>query len=436
MAAVVHNVLEQFNITGRLFCVTTDNASNNGTMRKELESYMRSTTQEVEWSSDATKIPCMAHVIQLVVKAMLKAFNVDMAEEVIDVTGVSITDDTTVTSAIRKIRTLSNLVSRSAKKTELLLQKQSDIEAKRLLQLKRDIDIRWNSMSYEFTAAITAGVAKLRHYYTETGGPVEQTYALAAILDPSQKLDIFNAPEWDRSHSKKYCQIFLDYWKAYYQKDSRDQHEAVPPCPYTPTSLNAVFRMNRQLHKGWQSPSSTSYNEAERYLNAPVVSADADTPVLLVWKTLELSYPSVAKMARDILAVPATGTGVERIFNIARDIHEYHRAQMSTATVRESMIVKHYHRYKWELDNHWDNIDHVFGAPDPDSIIEDSDRQVAMTMDAEQDLPDPSTPHRATQGRNGRLETQRKRNFGVLNKDLQNDEASIDTPRHSQRLRR
>jgi hypothetical protein len=116
---------------------------------------------------------------------------------------------------------------------------------------------------------------------------------------------------------------------------------------------------------------------------------------------------------------------------------------MSPTTVRESMIVKHFHRYKWELDNHWDNVDHVFGAPDPDSIIEDSDRQVAMTMvissdeeDAEQNLPEPSTPHRATQGRNRRLETQRKRNFGVFNEDLQNDEASIDNPRHSQRLRR
>jgi hypothetical protein len=103
MAAVVHNVLERFKITRRLFCVTTDNASNNGTMRKELESYMRSTTQEVEWSSDATKIPCMAHVIQLVVKAMLRAFNVDVDKEVIDVTSVSISDDTTVTSAIRKV---------------------------------------------------------------------------------------------------------------------------------------------------------------------------------------------------------------------------------------------------------------------------------------------------------------------------------------------
>jgi hypothetical protein len=171
-------------------------------------------------------------------------------------------------------------------------------------QKLRNKDTAANPWVDEFIAAITAGVAKLKHYYTETGGPVEQTYALAAILDPSQKLDIFNAPEWDRFHLKKYRQIFLDYWKAHYQDDSRDQNEPVLPCPYTPTSLNAVFRMNRQLHTGWQSQSSTSYNEAERYLNAPVVSADADTPVLLVWKTLELSYPSIAKMARDILAVP------------------------------------------------------------------------------------------------------------------------------------
>jgi hypothetical protein len=83
--------------------MTTDNALNNGTMRKELKSYMRSTTQEVEWSSDVTKIPCMVHVIQLVVKAMLKAFNVNMAKEVIDVTSVLITNDTTVTLAIRKV---------------------------------------------------------------------------------------------------------------------------------------------------------------------------------------------------------------------------------------------------------------------------------------------------------------------------------------------
>jgi hypothetical protein len=33
-----------------------------------------------EWSSESTKIPCLAHVIQLVVKAILGAFNIKLTE--------------------------------------------------------------------------------------------------------------------------------------------------------------------------------------------------------------------------------------------------------------------------------------------------------------------------------------------------------------------
>jgi hypothetical protein len=103
MAGVVQSVLQRFNITRRLFCVTTDNASNNGSMRRELEDHMRTAVQDTEWNSDATKIPCMAHVLQLVVKAMLKAFNVDVDEEAVESTTFSIDDHTTVTSAIKKV---------------------------------------------------------------------------------------------------------------------------------------------------------------------------------------------------------------------------------------------------------------------------------------------------------------------------------------------
>ncbi len=134
----------------------------------------------------------------------------------------------------------------------------------------------------EFIIAIDEGVIKLREYYTRTGGPVEQQYALAAILDPSQKLDVFNAPEWDRAYSKKYRQMFLDYWAAHYQEGTENESQPIQPNSYTPRSLNAVFRMNRQLHAGQVSKSPIGYNEAERYLRAPVVSGELDTLVLSV----------------------------------------------------------------------------------------------------------------------------------------------------------
>ena len=80
MADVLYNVLERFNITNHLLCITTDNAGNNGTMRKELEELLNNLDINNNWSSESTKIPCLAHVIQLVVKAILGAFNITPTE--------------------------------------------------------------------------------------------------------------------------------------------------------------------------------------------------------------------------------------------------------------------------------------------------------------------------------------------------------------------
>ena len=100
MAGVLYKVLEHFSITKRLLCITTDNAGNKGMMRKELEELLNSLDVNNNWSSDSTKIPCLAHIIQLVVKAILGAFNIKPAE------GEGVDDDVndrSVNSAIAKI---------------------------------------------------------------------------------------------------------------------------------------------------------------------------------------------------------------------------------------------------------------------------------------------------------------------------------------------
>jgi hypothetical protein len=80
MADVLYNVLEHFNITNRLLCITIDNAGNNDTIRKELEELLNNLDINNDWSSEYTKIPCLAHVIQLVVKAILGAFDIKLTE--------------------------------------------------------------------------------------------------------------------------------------------------------------------------------------------------------------------------------------------------------------------------------------------------------------------------------------------------------------------
>ena len=92
----------------------------------------------------------------------------------------------------------------------------------------------------EFITAIDTGTKKLKEYYCLTGGTVETQYALAAMLDPSQKLGIFALPEWGRSWSKKYQKEFVDYWRANYQNlaVTGDNQLRVLMVPQT---LNGIF---------------------------------------------------------------------------------------------------------------------------------------------------------------------------------------------------
>ena len=76
-----------------------------------------------------------------------------------------------------------------------------------------------------------------------------------------------------------------------------------PRAPMAPQTLNGIFRQHWQ-NGGPSRISSAAMNEAEQYLRAPVIGEDSEIPVLQLWKRIEPSYPSLALMARDILAVP------------------------------------------------------------------------------------------------------------------------------------
>lgn len=56
------------------------------------------------------------------------------------------------------------------------------------------------------------------------------------------------------------------------------------------------------------------------------------------WKEHQHEFPILASLARDILAIPASGAGVERLFNCARDICHYRRGQLKPETIRELML--------------------------------------------------------------------------------------------------
>ena len=62
-------------------------------------------------------------------------------------------------------------------------------------------------------------------------------------------------------------------------------------------------------------------------------------------------------MARDVLAVPATSVGVERLFNTARDACHYRRGSLKAETVRALMMMRHFDKAELEDELQGDKVD-------------------------------------------------------------------------------
>ena len=56
-------------------------------------------------------------------------------------------------------------------------------------------------------------------------------------------------------------------------------------------------------------------------------------------------------MARDILAVPIAGVGIEYIFSIARDVIPYRRNRLKGSTIRNILILKRYQENEGIIHN-------------------------------------------------------------------------------------
>jgi hypothetical protein len=71
LAIIINNVLEKYNLSDRVVSITTDNVYNNSTLIKELNSYINKAIDKSFLNGNITRIPCLTHVIQLALKALL-----------------------------------------------------------------------------------------------------------------------------------------------------------------------------------------------------------------------------------------------------------------------------------------------------------------------------------------------------------------------------
>ncbi len=224
--------------------------------------------------------------------------------------------------------------------------------------------MRWK-MDIRF--ALDKSLDKAKAYYGKTENPRGLLLSLATCLNPYQKLELYK--EWDEeegngpndpgSYTATYRRQFIAHYEKHYappeERSTLPTRQGLP----IPRRMGVRGRSKQPLPSDGSMPTS----EAIQYIDSPVepeppepVSKsrchDHDKPqgrfyesdLLGYWRFTSGRLPNLARMARDILAVPANGVGVERVFNTARDLLPYRRNRMNAVTIQASMVVKHYQR--------------------------------------------------------------------------------------------
>jgi hypothetical protein len=175
-------------------------------------------------------------------------------------------------------------------------------------------------------AATKAAIKKLKRYYTMTGAEV---YAVATVLDPRLKLQYYRNHGWEEERIEEALEKFRSAYARYRSPPVPSANERAPAKPSSAYRVEGMAFKQRRICQS---------DELEAYVAAP--TAGDDTKALQWWKEHAITYPCLAAMARDYLAIPATGAPVERVFSGGTTLVQPKRRLLREGSVRACMCLK------------------------------------------------------------------------------------------------
>jgi hAT family C-terminal dimerisation region len=197
--------------------------------------------------------------------------------------------------------------------------------------------VSWQRSVY---TACENALNKLLDYYRSTSSDFNNNhiYNLANVLDPVQKLKLYKNSDLIAAEGKNF-----DVYEEEFRDQFTTQYSHIDNIQPTQTFNSAVHDLNTlaNLQQTINKRHFDKQSSVEKYFEQYVYSAGS---ILEYWKAAEHTMPAMAAMARDVLAVPVSGVGVERMFNMGRDICHYRRHHLHAQSIKEVMMVKHYNR--------------------------------------------------------------------------------------------
>ena len=176
--------------------------------------------------------------------------------------------------------------------------------------------------------------SKLAAYYAGSHGPI---ITAATILDPRLKIDYFRDCKWSAKEIEEVREKFASAFDEYKREDDVENAlgSSEAATNDVPTSV---------LKNPFKRCRVDRLSEIDRYLEDPCAAEAPDFDVLAWWKTHEASYPTLAMMARDFFAIPASSVSSERAFSSSGGLISKKRTRLANNTIRAMMCIKEWTR--------------------------------------------------------------------------------------------
>nr|KJB39155.1 hypothetical protein B456_007G001000 [Gossypium raimondii] len=170
---------------------------------------------------------------------------------------------------------------------------------------------------------------KMKEKYDKYWGDIDKLNLLmfvACILDPRQKLKYLEFALGEMSSSEKACEMMQKLKKSLYELFD----EYKPPLHNTCSQRMQALYRKRELEICGEDKTA----ELDKYLAEANEEFVEDFEILLWWKVNSPRFPTLSKMARDVLAIPVSTVASESAFSTGGRVLDQYRSSLTPKIVQ------------------------------------------------------------------------------------------------------
>ncbi|KAG8493118.1 hypothetical protein CXB51_010630 [Gossypium anomalum] len=360
----------------KLFTVTVDNASSNdvaiGYLRKKFNP-----RGGLVQNGKYLHMRCMAHIVNLIVVEGLKEMNksVERVRGLLDMwnsTSLMLDtaqnferaferfeeQDTNFRAELERgegwpsvddwdnVRNLRDFLEHFYEVT-LHISGTSYVTSNNFFNELSEIDILLRDAQLNSNVDFNVMAIKMKEKYDKYWGDIDKMNLLifvACVLDPRQKLKYLEFALSEMSSSKKACEMMQKLKESLYELFD----EYKPPLHSTCSQLSVPThvslgepqqKMKRRMQALYKKREleicgEDKTSDLDKYLAEANEEFVEDFDILLWWKVNSPRFPTLSKMAKDVLAIPVSTVALESAFSIGGHVLDQYRSSLTPKIVQ------------------------------------------------------------------------------------------------------